>query len=120
MPPCGTPFQSICCLPDLDFRWHFRSHERGAAIRIDDLPRNPTGLLRAEKCHYVADIFRCTQASHRRPTTLVPIPDEILDWGWEAIQHAILRPSRTDRINRNSAFGYIYSEVTLHGFHGPL
>src|SRR5437868_5508730 len=105
MPPHRSTFQSSCCLSDLNLGWHFRRHERCAAIRIDDLPRNPTGLFGAEERHHVADVFRRTQASHWCPTALVPIYDEILHWVREAIQHAILRPPRTDRIDRNTAFG---------------
>jgi hypothetical protein len=44
-------------LAELHLRRDFGRHERRAAIRIDDLPRNPTGLLRAEHRNHVTNIL---------------------------------------------------------------
>jgi hypothetical protein len=53
-------------------------HQGRAAVCVDHLSGNPTRLLRTEECNHVADVCWRSQASHRCPTTRMPVSNELL------------------------------------------
>src|ERR1700687_800733 len=62
----------------LNFGWHLGIHQGRSVIGADHLTSDPGGVLGTHECGDVANVFRSTQASHRRPTFLMPVADKIL------------------------------------------
>jgi hypothetical protein len=56
--PGGTQRRHLdACLSDLNFRRDLRIHQGCATLRINDLSRDPAGLVRTEERNYVPDVF---------------------------------------------------------------
>src|SRR6267143_2142652 len=98
-------------LSDLDFGRYPWIHQRCATVRINDLACDPAGFFRAEKSHHVPDVFWRAKASHRCPTTHVPSSDEMLSLLGQCVQDAVFRPSRADRIHRDTALRHCDGEI---------
>src|SRR5712664_3466428 len=81
-------------LSDLNLWRHFWIHQGSPAVRVDYLSSDPARLFRTEECNNIADICRCPQASHRRPTAAVPVPNQLLDLVGQCVHHTVLGPSR--------------------------
>src|SRR6266567_6984782 len=87
-------------LSDLDFGWDLWIHQRGATVGMNHLPRDPSGLVRAEKSNDIPHVRWCSQAPQRGPSAGVPIPNEGLDLLRQTVQDAIFRPPRAYGIPR--------------------
>src|SRR5213593_4931287 len=77
-------------LAPLDFKWEDGVHDGRPAVHVDDLTCNEAGLLHAQERHGVADVFRGSKPSHRRPPALVPGSRGLLDVLRQSAQNTTL------------------------------
>src|SRR5439155_15334638 len=74
----------------LDFKWEDGVHDGRPTVHVDDLTCNEAGLLHAQERHGVADVFRGSEPSHRRPPALVPGSRGLLDVLRQSAQNTTL------------------------------
>src|SRR5437879_9574520 len=102
----------------LDFKWEDGVHDGRSTVHVDDLTCNEAGLLHAQERHGVADVFRGSEPSHRRPPALVPSSRGLLDVLRQSAQNTTLDYVRgaeaaagADAVDRDTVRGQSHGEV---------
>src|SRR5437899_12435353 len=114
----------------LDFKWAAWYHVCGADVQVNDLTCNEAGLLHAQERHGVADVFRGSEPSHRRPPALVPGSRGLLDVLRQSAQNTTLDyvggaedAAGADAVDSDTARGQSHGEVAHQrverGLRGP-
>src|SRR5437868_9420016 len=106
-----------CRLAELDFRRHFRVHQRSTTICKYYLTGDPVRLWRTKETHHISHIRGRAKSTHWCPTLLMPIANQFLDRLGQGVKHAIFRPTRTNRIDRDSASRKRDGKIAHQRFH---
>jgi hypothetical protein len=86
-------------------------HERRAAVRRDELTRNPARVRRAQQRHDIGDVRRGSHTAHRGPAARMPSPRRLDNGIRQSVQHAVIGQPGTDAVDRYAARGECHSEV---------
>ncbi len=101
----------------LEFQRQMPVHQRRPAVNIDQLAGNPICLFGTNHRHRVADVRRCSQTPHGRPSAFLPFSQSGLECFRQAVQHAVFDPARADRIHGDAAAGQRHRELAHQHFH---